>query len=185
MKKYILIFLTVLAVSSLFAVSGLRESIIQGLESHNLDPRLITVIISMLPIIELRGAIPVAILMFGLPWYEAVIWAIVGNMIPIPILILFIGWLDKIAHKLPVLRRFLDWLFTRTRRKGKSIEVYKEIGLTLFVAVPLPVTGAWTGAMACYLFGLKFWKSILCILAGVLIASGIMTALSMAGTIAL
>ncbi len=185
MKKYIILLLTVIAVSTLFAVSGLRESIIQGLEARNLDPRLIIVLISMLPIIELRGAIPVAILMFGLPWYEAVMWAVLGNMIPIPILIIFIGWLDKVAHKIPILRRFLDWLFARTRKKGKSIELYKEIGLTLFVAVPLPVTGGWTGAMACYLFGLKFWKSLICIFAGVLIASGIMTALSLAGKIAL
>jgi uncharacterized membrane protein len=137
----------------------------------------------MLPIVELRGAIPVAILAFNMPWYEAVGWSVLGNMLPIPFLIIIIAWLDKIAHKNPSLRKLLDKLFARTRKKGKNIETYKEIGLTLFVAVPLPVTGAWTGAMACYLFGLKFWKSLLCIFLGVLIASAIMTILSLAGQV--
>lgn len=185
MKKVISLTVLLLAVSYVFALSGLRQSIISGLEAHNLNPRLITVIISMLPIIELRGAIPVAILAFNLPWYEAVGWSLLGNMIPIPFLIIIIAWMDKVAHKVPFFRKLLDKLFERTRKRGKTIETYKEIGLTLFVAIPLPVTGAWTGAMACYLFGLKFWKSILCIFLGVVIASGIMTALSLAGKIAI
>ncbi|MBN2829603.1 MAG: small multi-drug export protein [Candidatus Cloacimonetes bacterium] len=184
MKKSLIIFFILISISALFAVSGLRESIISGLQARHLDYRLITVIISMLPIIELRGAIPVAILAFNMPWYEAVGWAVLGNMLPIPFLIIIIGWLDRIAHKSPWLRKILDKLFARTRKKGKSIETYKEIGLTLFVAVPLPVTGAWTGAMACYLFGLKFWKSMFCIFLGVIIASAIMTLLSLAGKIA-
>jgi uncharacterized membrane protein len=78
-------------------------------------------------------------------------------------------------------RRFFDWLFARTRRKSAGIEKYEALGLTLFVAIPLPMTGAWTGAMAGFLMGIPFWKSLLCNLLGVLLAGGIMTLLSLLG----
>ena len=82
-------------------------------------------------------------------------------------------------------RKFTEWLFTRTRRKGKSIEKYEEIGLVVFVGIPLPGTGGWTGALAANIFGLRFWRSMLFIFLGVIMAAIIVTALSLMGTLAL
>jgi uncharacterized membrane protein len=136
-----------------------------------------TVVLATLPILELRGALPVAVL-GGLPWWKAYCLAVVGNMLPIP----FIIWLLKPATD--VLRRwslgdrFVEWLFARTRRKGKNIERYEMWGLVAFVAIPLPVTGAWTGSMAGHIFGLKWYKTLLACLIGVCIAGTIMLTLS-------
>ena len=83
--------------------------------------------------------------------------------------------------KVGVLSRMLNWLFEHTRRRGRVIERYEQIGLVLFVAIPLPVTGAWTGSLAAVLFGLKFNHAFLCILIGVFIAGVIVTCLSLLG----
>jgi uncharacterized membrane protein len=85
--------------------------------------------------------------------------------------------------RFPIGKKFFDWLFARTRRKSADVEKYEELGLMIFVAVPLPVTGGWTGAMAAFLMGLPFWKSMLFILLGVMIAGVIMTILSLLGWI--
>jgi len=136
----------------------------------------------MLPIIELRGAIPVAIAFFGMPWYEAVILSIVGNMLPIPIILLFIEWFFVQISKYRWGSRFTNWLFTRTRNKGKVIERYEEIGLAIFVGIPLPGTGAWTGALAAKIFGLPFGKSLLWVFIGVLLAAALVTGITLMGT---
>jgi hypothetical protein len=85
--------------------------------------------------------------------------------------------------KVPIGKKFFDWLFARTRRKTADIEKYEFWGLAIFVAIPLPATGAWTGAMAGWLLGLNFFRSLLSIFLGVLIAGVIMTALSLLGWI--
>jgi len=99
-------------------------------------------------------------------------------MVPIFFILLFFDLVTKLFFKVPFLKRILESIFARTRRKGEMIERYEEIGLMLFVAIPLPVTGAWTGSLAAYLFGLKFWKSILFIFLGVLIAAGVVSFLT-------
>lgn len=142
---------------------------------------LITVIISTLPIVELRGALPVAIYSFSMPWYKAFCLSVIGNLIPVPILLLC---LDKIARAVSRSKRgerAVNWVFEHTRRRGKAIERYERIGLMLFVAIPLPATGAWTGSIAAFLLGLSFRYAFLSILAGVLIAGAIVTCLSLLG----
>lgn len=138
----------------------------------------------MLPLIELRGSIPVAILLFKIPWPEAVILSVLGNMVPIPFLLLFIEWFFKIISKVSLGAKFTSWIFARTRRKGKAIERFEALGLVSFVGIPLPGTGGWTGALASRIFGISFWKSMLYILAGVLLASAIVTPLSVMGKLA-
>ena len=76
---------------------------------------------------------------------------------------------------MPLFDRFFDWLFARTRRKGRLIEQYQAVGLALFVAVPLPITGAWTGAIAAFVFGLKIIPSFIAIVSGVVMAGVIVT----------
>ncbi len=109
--------------------------------------------------------------------------AVAGNMLPIPFILLLLGPVSKFLMRFALGRKFFDWLFARTRRKSASIEKYEALGLTLFVAIPLPVTGGWTGAMAAFLMGIPFWKSMLYILMGVMIAGVIMTILALLGWI--
>ncbi len=144
---------------------------------------LVTLFIAILPFIELRGALPVAILVLKMHPVAAFIFSVLGNMIPvIPILYMF-PWVEKMMRKyLPFMNKFFDWLFARTRRKASGkIEALQELGIILFVAIPLPVTGAWTGSLICYLFDLDRKKSLLCVLAGVLIAGCVMLIITYVG----
>jgi uncharacterized membrane protein len=142
---------------------------------------LVVLIISALPILELRGAIPVAINLFHFSWYQALLLAIIGNLVPVPIILLFLNAISKWLSKIGFFRRFFQWLFEYTSRRGKIIERYERMGLILFVAIPLPVTGAWTGSLLAVLFGLKFRHAFLSILIGVCIAGIIVTCLSLLG----
>ena len=142
---------------------------------------LVVLIISALPIFELRGAIPVAITVFHFPWYYALPLAIIGNLLPVPVILLFLNAISKWLSKIGFFDRFFRWLFEHTRRRGKIVERYERIGLVLFVAIPLPVTGAWTGSLAAILFGLKFKHAFLSIFVGILIAGVIVTCVTLLG----
>jgi uncharacterized membrane protein len=154
---------------------------IEGLTNLGIAKELIVVIISALPVVELRGALPVAINVFHMPWYWAYLLAVIGNMLPVPILLLFFESLARIISKVEVGRRLVNWVLERTRRHGRLIQRYERIGLMLFVAIPLPFTGAWTGSIAAFLMGVKFRYSLLSILCGVLIAGVIVTCLCLLG----
>ncbi|MDI6830485.1 MAG: small multi-drug export protein [Actinomycetota bacterium] len=131
-----------------------------------------TAAIAMVPVFELRGAIPIAYLTWKMNIWHTYLWAVVGNMIPVPFILLLLGpvsnWLRRHSG---LMDRFFTWLFARTRRKhGKSFERWRDVALSLFVAIPLPGTGAWTGALAAFVFDVPFWPALAAILAGVLIA---------------
>ena len=133
------------------------------------------------PISELRGAIPWAIIRHDFPWYYAFLVAFIGNMLPVPFILLFLDAVASYLSRVGVFKRFFDWLFERTRRRGKVVERYKRIGLALFVAIPLPITGAWTGSLVAVLFGLRFRHAMLSISLGVLIAGIIVTCATILG----
>jgi uncharacterized membrane protein len=133
------------------------------------------------PISELRGAIPLAILEFDFPWYYAYIVAVIGNMLPVPFILLFLNTATRILSRFTLFDRFFKWLFALTRRRGTLIEKYERIGLVLFVAIPLPITGAWTGSIAAVLLGMSFRRAILSVFLGVLIAGVIVTCLTLLG----
>lgn len=154
---------------------------IDQLVGSGLSTQLIVVIISALPIIELRGALPVAINLFQLPWYQALYLAIIGNMLPVPFLLIFFESLAKVISRTEKGKRLLDWLFKRTRRHTAVVDKYKSIGLVVLVAIPIVGTGAWTGSIAAFLFGLKFSRALVSIAAGVIICGAIVTALSLMG----
>ncbi len=149
----------------------------------NLDlPSILQVLgIAASPISELRGAIPWGILKLHFPWYYAFFLGIAGNLLPVPFILLFLDAASRLLSKVGLFKRILNWLFERTRRRGKIIERYERIGLVLFVAIPLPVTGAWTGSLAAVLLGLKFKHAFLSIFIGILIAGTIVTCLSHLG----
>jgi len=129
------------------------------------------------PIGELRASIPLGLTVFHQPIWIVFVISVIGNMIP-PMLIL---WLfPKISQwlmaKSRLMNRFLTWLFERTRKKTKDkIERYGDLALIIFVAIPLPNTGAWTGALAAWLFGIPFKKAVPNIFYGVLIAGVVVT----------
>jgi len=158
-----------------------KEVLIQQINSWGLPGWLVTIIIAMLPIFELRGAIPVAYQLLGIPIAPAVFLSVFGNLIPVIPILLFLGPVSGWLRKIPLFDRFFEWLFSRTRSRSDLVKKYEMVGLMLFVAVPLPVTGAWTGAVAAFLFGIKFWPSLLFISLGVLIAAAIVTALVLMG----
>jgi len=144
---------------------------------------LIVVIVATLPFIELRGALPVAINLFGMPWYWAFCLSIIGNLLPVPVLLLFFESVTKVISKVDIGKRLVNWVLERTRRPGTVIEKYGRIGLILFVAIPLPITGAWTGSIAAFLLGMKFNYAFLSILCGLIIAGAIVTCLCLLGWI--
>ena len=146
-----------------------------------LPPELVVFIVAAIPIVELRGAIPLAINVLEMPWYSAFTLAIAGNMLPVPFILLFLDWLTRTLGRYPTFERFFSWLFTRTRSRSGVIEKYRNLGLALFVAVPLPMTGAWTGAIAAVILGIPFRDALLYIFIGVVMAGVIVTALSLMG----
>lgn len=159
----------------------MKEAILQSLKA--LSPEACTFILAMLPIFELRGAIPLA-LGLGLDVWPAYGLAVVGNMVPVLPLLLFLGPVSEHLRRYPLWDGFFAWLFARTRRKSGLIEKLEVVGLALFVAVPLPVTGAWTGAAAAFLFDIPPRQAFPAILVGVMLA-GIVVSLASMGVISL
>jgi len=139
----------------------------------------VVVFIATLPVVELRGAIPWALSVGGLGWPEAYALAVVGNMIPVVPLLALLGPISEFLSRYRYTGRFFEWLFARTRRRGRVVEKYRALGLCLFVAVPLPVTGAWTGTAAALVFGIPFRYALPAVAAGVLIAGAIVTLASL------
>ena len=139
-------------------------------------------VIGALPISELRGAIPVAMGVYGMGPLEAYVLSVLGNLIPVVPLLLFLEPVSGYLRRYHIFDVFFTWLFSRTRRNHtENFEKYGLLALTLFVAVPLPVTGAWTGCAAAFVFGIKFKHSLPAIAAGVMIAGVIVTVLTMTG----
>jgi len=131
----------------------------------------------MTPIGELRASIPLGLSVFHQHWLLVYVVSVMGNMIP-PIFILWLfpmvsDWM--MAHS-KLMNKFLTWLFERTRRKTHDkIEKYGDLALIIFVAIPLPNTGAWTGALAAWLFDIPMKRAIINIFYGVLIAGVVVT----------
>ena len=143
---------------------------------------LATILLSATPIIELRGAIPIAIGVYGMDPIIAYILAFIGNMLPVIPLLLFLDPVSTYLRRFKIGDMFFSWLFSRTHHKhSERFEKYGTLALTIFVAIPLPVTGAWTGCAAAFVFGIKFRHALLAISAGVMIAGAIVTAFTLGG----
>lgn len=142
---------------------------------HWLSPEILTALLAALPVTELRGAIPWSIFVLKLDWQSAIGWSLIGNILPVPAILILLDPVQQELRRFIVMDRFFNWIFARTRRRGKLVETYKAIGLALFVAIPLPVTGAWTGAIAAYLFGIRFIPALIAISIGVTIAGIVVT----------
>lgn len=143
-------------------------------------PELVTVLVAALPVSELRGSIPLALGVFHFSVEKAFFLSIIGNLIPIIPLLLFLESVSKwLSMRFNWAEKFFSWLFARTKRRSKLVEKYGAVGLIFFVAIPLPVTGAWTGCVAAFLFGIRRRWAAFSIANGVLIAGVIVTLVSL------
>lgn len=134
-----------------------------------------TFLISMLPVVELRLGLPYGIAI-GLDYPLALLSAIVGNLLPVPFIILFIkNILSFLRQKIAKLDGFITRIEERAHLKSEVVKKYGAIGLCLLVAIPLPGTGAWTGALVAALMGMELKRAMPTIVVGVLIAAAIMT----------
>lgn len=138
-------------------------------------------LIAMSPILELRGSIPMALGVYDLPVWSAYLFSVIGNIVPV-IFILFL--LESVSFYLSrhfyYFNRFFAWLFERTRQKHSAkFEKWQELALVILVAIPLPFTGAWTGSLCAFLFGIPFRKAFPLITLGVVIAGLIVTLTSL------
>ncbi len=134
-------------------------------------------LIAMVPLIEIRGAIPYAV-GFGLPLVPSILVAILGNMLPVPFIFLFARKVLEWGKDKKVTGKFFTWCIEKGEKGGRKLEAKAGKGLYwalfLFVGIPLPGTGAWTGTLAASILNMDFKKSSLAVMAGVLLAGAIM-----------
>ena len=138
---------------------------------------IIIFIVSLMPILELRGGLLAASLL-DIEYFTALWVSILGNVLPIPFVLLFLNFILDLFGKWKVTKKIVDWLEEKVESKREQIDKYGYWGLILFVGIPLPGTGAWTGSLLAVMLGLDRKKSFVCILIGVLMAAAIMSILS-------
>lgn len=145
---------------------------------------ILTFLISMVPIVELRGGVPFGIAC-GIKWYHALPLCMIGNMIPVPFIFFFARKILEWGKDKPVIGGFFTWCLEKGERGGQKLQEKAGRGLfvalLLFVGIPLPGTGAWTGTLAASFLNMDFKKSIVAVICGVLLAGIIMTVLSLLG----
>ena len=149
------------------------------LSSHGIPDWLVVFIISLLPILECRLGMFTAIVLLDMNPFVGFVISFLGNILPIPFILLLINWIFEILKKVPVMKNIVFWLEEKTLKKKDKIDKYGIWGLLLFVAIPLPGTGGWTGALLASLLKLDKKKSFGVIAIGVFIAGLIITVLSL------
>ncbi len=142
----------------------------------------VVVLLALLPEIESRGSIPVAVLVYHMDAVNALGWSLLGNLAGIPLAWRLLPALARLLRRAPPLRRPLDWLLAHTRREAsRSVQRWEAVGLAVFVGIPLPGTGAWAGVAAAHLLGLSWRRSALPIAAGTVVAALLVYALVQTG----
>lgn len=137
-----------------------------------------TILVSMVPVVELRGGIPFGVAA-GLPVWEAYLAAVIGNVIPVPFIIVYIRRIFQwMRQRMPRFNGVVDRLEAKAHLKGRVVSRYKYLGLAVFVAIPLPGTGAWTGALAAAFLDMPLRRAVPSIVIGVLAAGAAISALT-------
>lgn len=138
-----------------------------------------TALVSMLPVVELRGAIPFGHNVLGLGIWPAFFAAVLGNLLPVPFIIVYIRRIFQwLRRTMPRLNALVDKLERKAHLKGRKVTKYKYLGLMIFVAIPLPGTGAWSGALAAAFLDMPLRRAVPAVAAGVLIAGVLISILS-------
>lgn len=148
---------------------------------QNWPPELATFFMAMIPITELRASIPVAIWFFQLSPLTAYLISVLGDVLPAIFILYILGPVSQFLITRSILaRKFFDWWFARVQRKfEKKYAKWGAFALVIFVGIPLPFTGTWTGAVAAWLFGIKYRIAIFAIILGALLAGFIITMASL------
>jgi uncharacterized membrane protein len=157
----------------------LAEHLSQTL-SQLFAPEIVVMILSALPISEVRGGIPYGLAMAHLPLWKVLVLAMSANVVSVVPVILFFNWAAERLAEAPLLGRVLGHMLKKARSKEELVNKYGVWAVTLFVAIPLPFTGAWTGATVAAVFGMNFWRAVGCMVVGVIIAGTIVTLLTCA-----
>lgn len=157
-------------------MTAVAEWFAQSLGQY-ISPEWVVFIISMIPILELRGGL-IAASILNIPIVKAIPFCIVGNIVPIPFILLFIKKILKWMQKIKGLRVIANWLENKAMKKSDKIKKGEFWGLALFVGIPLPGTGAWTGSLIAALLDIDIKKAVLAELLGIVIATIIMSILS-------
>ncbi|MGN1202282.1 MAG: COG2426 family protein [Eubacterium sp.] len=157
----------------------LCQTIQEFLTAHGIPDWLVVFLISVCPILECRLGMFTAIVLLGMNPFVGFIISFLGNILPIPFILLLINWIFEILKKVPGIRNLVFWLENKTLKKRDKIDKYGIWGLLIFVAIPLPGTGGWTGALLASLLHLDKKKSFGVICVGVFIAGLIITILSL------
>jgi uncharacterized membrane protein len=144
----------------------------------NFPPQLATFLIAMVPISELRAAIPIGIKIYHLSIWSAYLWSVLGNLLPMILILLILQPVaDFLSRHFRIFHKFFEWLFEHTRKRGeKKFEKWGEAAVFILTATPIPLLGGWTGPLAAFVFNIKFKKSIPlvilgCMTAGVIVAT--------------
>ena len=151
---------------------------LEWLRETELGAMVSTILVSMVPVLELRGGIPWGVA-HGLSHFAAFVCAVIGNMIPLPFIVVYIRSIFKwMRRHLPQLDHMVDRLEAKAHLKGRKVTKYRYLGLMIFVAIPLPGTGGWTGALVAAFLDMRLQKAIPSIFAGVLIAGFLITGIT-------
>jgi uncharacterized membrane protein len=147
----------------------------------NFPPELATFLIAMVPISELRAAIPIGIKIYHLSIWSAYLWSVLGNLLPMILILLILQPVaDFLSRHFKIFQKFFDWLFEHTRKRGeKKFEKWGEAAVFILTATPIPLLGGWTGPLAAFVFNIKLRKSIPLVILGCMAAGVIVTALTL------
>lgn len=144
------------------------------------------IVVATLPVVEVRGSIPLGILVYNLNPIIVFIASFIGNIIPAPLILILLERIENTLVRFNLTRNiYLKYINNVRVRSRRYIEKYGFIGLTLFVALPLPSTGVWTGSLVAHIFGLDFWRALKAIILGSLVASTLITILTLTVNITL
>lgn len=155
-------------------VENIVNSFVEFLEANNIPTQLIPFLVSLFPVLEIRGGM-IAARALNIEFIQAFVICYLGNMIPIPFILLFIRKIFALMRKISFFGKIVDKLEERADKKKDTIVKYQEWGLLLFVAIPLPGTGGWTGALIAALMDLRMKKCLPIIALGVFVAGLIMS----------
>ena len=151
---------------------------VQWLTNTTAGDFVMTMLVSMVPVVELRGGIPYGVAA-GLPVWQAYIAAFIGNLIPVPFILVYIRRIFKwIRQHMPKLNSFIDKLEKKAHLKGATMMKYQYLGLAIFIAIPLPGTGAWTGALAAAFLDMRLKKAFPAAVLGVAVAGFLISILT-------
>jgi uncharacterized membrane protein len=147
----------------------------------NLPEELWIFFTAALPVSELRGAIPLGLKTFEMPVFKTYLISVAGNFFPVIPILIFLEPVSGYLRRFPKWERFFNWLYGRTKRRAEVVQKYEALGLMLFVSIPLPITGAWTGCVAASVCGIRLKYALPAIFCGILLAGAVVTALVQAG----